>query len=226
MTQASSLLVARPDVVSGRCGRQRGERHDDSPRPPSLTPSLPPPDAPAQRVAVALERRARRAAGRLGAHERLRRPWLAPQEPPTLADDEGFVALSIYASQRLDHVQFVRKGPARRGLSLYGEEGNGDLHLFRVRAGEYCLRSVTSQGSTAIDHDERSCFVVRARRLNTPGALHIERVPGPYPRVWTSWEPPSAHATRAIAARWPWLTRDAALTSLEPRGDAGALGGS
>lgn len=151
---------------------------------------------------------------------------LAPQEPPTLADDEGFVALSIYASQRLDHVQFVRKGPARRGLSLYGEEGNGDLHLFRVRAGEYCLRSVTSQGSTAIDHDERSCFVVRARRLNTPGALHIERVPGPYPRVWTSWEPPSAHATRAIAARWPWLTRDAALTSLEPRGDAGALGGS
>ncbi len=141
---------------------------------------------------------------------------LAPHKAPDLAADEGYVALAIYASQRLDHVQFVHQGPTRRGLSLYGEAGDGEPHLFRLRAGEYCLRSVTSRGTTAIDHDERSCFEVAPQMLNTPGALRIEHVPGPYPRVWTSWEPTSDHALRLIAARWPWLSAAGAWTATHP----------
>ena len=66
---------------------------------------------------------------------------------------------------------------------------------------------------TAIDHDERSCFEVAPQMLNTPGALRIEHVPGPYPRVWTSWEPTSEQAQRVIAARWPWLGAEAAWTA-------------
>jgi hypothetical protein len=89
---------------------------------------------------------------------------IAPDELPVLAADEGLVGVQMDSLDKISQIQFTPSG-AGKTLYISGIDPGMTTHVFKAKAGEYCVYQIHF-GDWRITWDERNlCFEVVPGKL-------------------------------------------------------------